>query len=528
MESQMSSQGPPQMTVDVIKVSGLAMTAILDMPEFTGDPERLTDFLEAASAAGAHLRSANTLLPPEVVNNIYGILIKKISHQARAECGITGSIDAAMVGRLLNERYGGAWRTPARSAVKSLCIKRAYGETPSAFMHRVDQAFRLVKARMAAVETAEMATVKLAVIEELLRAGKASASIEGPGWRRLWRPPRPSERTGEHLPGGLDGELHLKVRLFVGRGPACAPATDAAEEPEDSSARLRGYQVPKLGLQSAGRHGVHQHPDKDGGAAVIKEQGIITRANVRGRFEEVFYQEGKPLSATGRVRHEIVIPDNRVVYFKPRRYPQALTEVMEEEVRSLLSPGIVRKSVSPRFLPSLADRMEGWNSLTKKGAKLVITEDLSEVLKWAKTQLCEDPVFRFPDFPLPFAMGKDASQVAVGAVLSQVDSGVDRLVAYARRDNVVADCPCRMVNAIDSPSPTLDVHKEMTWDPENFDLSVLGAPEGESLEPPGLGLLRRRVEEGPDLPAIPDAAWHIIPVSRPESERGSAERRELL
>ncbi|KAL1138480.1 hypothetical protein AAG570_008543 [Ranatra chinensis] len=36
----------------------LAMTAILNMPEFTGDPERLTNFLEAAFAAGAHLRSA--------------------------------------------------------------------------------------------------------------------------------------------------------------------------------------------------------------------------------------------------------------------------------------------------------------------------------------------------------------------------------------------------------------------------------------------------------------------------------------
>ncbi|KAL1141024.1 hypothetical protein AAG570_000950 [Ranatra chinensis] len=66
----------------------------------------------------------------------------------------------------------------------------------------------------------------------------------------------------------------------------------------------------------------------------------------------------------------------------------------------------------------------------------------------------------------------------------------------------------RMVNAIDSPSPTLDVHEELTWDPENVDLSFLEAAEGESLEPAGLGLLRRRVEEGPDLPANPEAAAH--------------------
>ncbi|KAL1124333.1 hypothetical protein AAG570_000962 [Ranatra chinensis] len=106
----METQAPAQRTVDVNTVSGLALTAILNMREFTGDPERLADFLEAASAAGAHLRSVNTLLPPEVVNNIYGILIRKISHQVRAECGITGSTEAAEVARLLSERYGGARR----------------------------------------------------------------------------------------------------------------------------------------------------------------------------------------------------------------------------------------------------------------------------------------------------------------------------------------------------------------------------------------------------------------------------------
>ncbi|KAL1130401.1 hypothetical protein AAG570_013339 [Ranatra chinensis] len=258
-----------------------------------------------------------------------------------------------------------------------------------------------------------------------------------------------------------------------------------------------------------------------------------------------------------------------------------------------------------RFRPSPADRMEGWNSLTKKGAKFVITEDMRKALEWAKTRLCEDPVLRFPNFSLPFVITTDASQVAVGAVLSQVDSGGDGPVAYASkkltpaesrysaierellgvvwavehfrpyvwgrqfqiktdhkplvwveglketsaritrwkerlasytfqithtkgRDNVVADCLSRMVNAIDSPSPTLDIHEEVTWDPETFDLSLLGAPERESSEPPGLGLLRRRVEEGADLPAIPEAAARVTPVSRPESERRSAELRELL
>ncbi|KAL1138085.1 hypothetical protein AAG570_009780 [Ranatra chinensis] len=156
--TRMETQAPTQMTVDVNTVSGLAMTAILNMPEFTGDPERLTDFLEAATAAGAHLRSVNALLPPEVVNIIYSILIRKIPHQVIAESGITGSKEAAEVARLLSERYGGA-RTPASQTVK-------------------DEDFRLVKARMAAVEAAGVATAKLAVIEELPREAVLSEMPE--------------------------------------------------------------------------------------------------------------------------------------------------------------------------------------------------------------------------------------------------------------------------------------------------------------------------------------------------------------
>ncbi|KAL1129996.1 hypothetical protein AAG570_012939 [Ranatra chinensis] len=150
---------------------------------------------------------------------------------------------------------------------------------------------------------------------------------------------------------------------------------------------------------------------------------------------------------------------------------EAIRELQEEVdvkgVRSIM--GLV--GYYRCFPPSLADRMDGWNSLTKKGAKFVITEAMRETLEWAKTRLCEDPVLQFSDFPLTFIITTDASQVSVGAVLSQVDSG--------------------------------------------------GGLSGGlcDLEPPGLGLLRRRAEKGPDLPAIPEAAVRMTPVSRPESER---------
>ncbi|KAL1139223.1 hypothetical protein AAG570_006209 [Ranatra chinensis] len=578
MEGQMSTSGPPQLTIDVNTVSGLAMTAILNMPEFHGDPEQLADFLEAASAAGAHLRSVNILLPAKVINNLYGILIRKISHPVRAECGITGLTEAAEVASLLSERYGGARRPPARSAVKLLRMKRGQGETPSAFMHRVEQAFRLVKARMADVEAAGVATAKLAVIEELLKEAVMSELLEklrrqlkplsasnfgvlltqvdeeeddyqaaredASSWTRVERrstrrPDRgheqsapqatthpanggaaPGRATGGSVAGSAealasDGRLRcwecgstrhlahacpqiyrrdqreagrrprpepmeLQLRLFVGRGLAQASSASAATEPEGGSAFIGGdqygstrprFEGPAEGIHWWGAIGglpkamqenwgckvlvdtgststlikvgviraqgweagvvpcgcvattvsgptplrgeivlslkglsgkdksviahvmdwtsteyeailgtdalkcVNGQVRVNGsewavklgksryrpegrvslrsyvGAAVIGERNLITRANVLECFGEVFHREGEPLSATGRVWHEIVIPDNRVVYVKPRRYPQALMEVMEGEVRNLLSQGITRKSVSPYCSP---------------------------------------------------------------------------------------------------------------------------------------------------------------------------------
>ncbi|KAL1115008.1 hypothetical protein AAG570_007831 [Ranatra chinensis] len=86
-----------------------------------------------------------------------------------------------------------------------------------------------------------------------------------------------------------------------------------------------------------------------------------------------------------------------------------------------------------RFLPCLADRMERWNHLTKKGVKFEITDDMLKSLDWAKEHLCREPVLRFPDFTKQFMVTTDASQVALGAVLSQLDHLGDRPVAFASR-----------------------------------------------------------------------------------------------
>ncbi|KAL1115202.1 hypothetical protein AAG570_007233 [Ranatra chinensis] len=93
---------------------------------------------------------------------------------------------------------------------------------------------------------------------------------------------------------------------------------------------------------------------------------------------------------------------------------EAIRELQEPvDVKGVLSiMGLVGYNRS--CLLRLADRMERWNSLTKKGSKFVITEDMREALEWAKTRQCEDPFFLFLDFSLPYVITTDASQVAMG------------------------------------------------------------------------------------------------------------------
>lgn len=75
------------------------------------------------------------------------------------------------------------------------------------------------------------------------------------------------------------------------------------------------------------------------------------RKILKEEYPDVFFREGEPLGATGRTVHEIPLKQERVVYVKERRYPQALREHIREEIQSLLDQGIVVPSTSPYNSP---------------------------------------------------------------------------------------------------------------------------------------------------------------------------------
>jgi len=71
--------------------------------------------------------------------------------------------------------------------------------------------------------------------------------------------------------------------------------------------------------------------------------------------------------------------------------------------------------------------------LTKKDHEFIRGPIQQEAFEKLKDRLCTNPVLAYPDFRQPFILTTDASKVAVTAVLSQLQEGVERPMTYASR-----------------------------------------------------------------------------------------------
>ena len=84
-----------------------------------------------------------------------------------------------------------------------------------------------------------------------------------------------------------------------------------------------------------------------------------------------------------------------------------------------------------KFIPGFASKAEPLTALTKKGVRWAIGEKQLGSLQALKEAMSKAPVLRFPDLSRPFCLTTDASQVAAGAVLSQLTEDGDHPIAYA-------------------------------------------------------------------------------------------------
>ena len=86
-----------------------------------------------------------------------------------------------------------------------------------------------------------------------------------------------------------------------------------------------------------------------------------------------------------------------------------------------------------KFIPRYSEKAAPLYHLTKKGVNFVWTDECQIAFDTLKGDLCSPPVLAFPDFSQPFILDTDASGTAIGAVLSQVQDGKERVIAYASR-----------------------------------------------------------------------------------------------
>ena len=93
-----------------------------------------------------------------------------------------------------------------------------------------------------------------------------------------------------------------------------------------------------------------------------------------------------------------------------------------KEIRSFLGFG----NFYQKFISHYSDITRPLNNLTKKDKKFEWTHDCQQAFDLLKKKFTEEPVLMMPDHTKPFQIEADASKVATGAVLTQLDSNGDR------------------------------------------------------------------------------------------------------
>ena len=86
-----------------------------------------------------------------------------------------------------------------------------------------------------------------------------------------------------------------------------------------------------------------------------------------------------------------------------------------------------------RFIPYFAETAKPLNSLTKKDATFLWTTECEEAFISLKEKLMSPPILKYPNFNETFIVTTDASNYALGAVLSQGIIGEDLPISYASR-----------------------------------------------------------------------------------------------
>ena len=105
------------------------------------------------------------------------------------------------------------------------------------------------------------------------------------------------------------------------------------------------------------------------------------------------------------------------------------------EVRSMV--GFM--SYYRRFIPHFSELAKPLVTLTEKDKRFSWGPDQEKSVVALKEALCSAPVLAYPLPDEPFILDTDASDVGIGAVLSQIQNGEERVIAYGSRSLTKAE-----------------------------------------------------------------------------------------
>jgi hypothetical protein len=86
-----------------------------------------------------------------------------------------------------------------------------------------------------------------------------------------------------------------------------------------------------------------------------------------------------------------------------------------------------------KFIPDFSRVTKPFTQCLKKGKKITFDAEYNNCFEQCKQLLTNDPILQYPDFSKEFILTTDASNVALGAILSQGTIGADKPVCYASR-----------------------------------------------------------------------------------------------
>jgi len=86
-----------------------------------------------------------------------------------------------------------------------------------------------------------------------------------------------------------------------------------------------------------------------------------------------------------------------------------------------------------RFIPQFSKIARPLSQLTKKETPFSWNKEQQHAFTLLKEALCSEPILQYPNFSLPFILTTDASNYAIGGVLSQKHDDRDLPIAYASR-----------------------------------------------------------------------------------------------